>query len=419
MRTEVARALELEANRFDIEPEITAKLLRAGHTIIERPVHFEPRSRAQGKKIGWRDGVQGHLGPLQAPLALMEARGGSTHAAPRARIAAGLALVAVLGVAAYGIVKNTRAVGGSDSSCYGLMAAAFAEWQWQPTFDLAKEAPWPDAARTLAPAGFVPSTVSRRRRLSRLCGGILDRAGTVRLARRSRRHLRREPARRRCAGVVDVRCGAPIRGACRGRRRRVCRRHDSRLAVPGRAADERRPRRGHLDGGHCRCCAARAIEGLGVGRPDRPRPADPSEPGTIGRRRCGMARRRDHPAARLDEDAGADRARVRAGVGALRRAAARAECGPVRPPASVWIRSAGRTVRAARTFRSTRHTTRRPSGKRNWHSRCSASWRWSSRRDTRVRQSGLLCSSACRSQWSTSSIARFPSGGTCAFSFRH
>ena len=58
MRTEVARALDLEANRFDIEPEITAKLLRAGHTIIERPVHFEPRSRAQGKKIGWRDGVK-------------------------------------------------------------------------------------------------------------------------------------------------------------------------------------------------------------------------------------------------------------------------------------------------------------------------------------------------------------------------
>ncbi len=32
MRTEVARGLELEANRFDIEPEITAKLLRAGHS---------------------------------------------------------------------------------------------------------------------------------------------------------------------------------------------------------------------------------------------------------------------------------------------------------------------------------------------------------------------------------------------------
>ena len=58
MRTGVARSLDLSANRFDIEPEITAKLLRAGHTIVERPVHFEPRSRAAGKKIGWRDGLQ-------------------------------------------------------------------------------------------------------------------------------------------------------------------------------------------------------------------------------------------------------------------------------------------------------------------------------------------------------------------------
>jgi glycosyltransferase involved in cell wall biosynthesis len=58
MRSDVARALRLEANRFDIEPEITGKLLRAGHQIIERPVRFEPRSRAQGKKIGWRDGVK-------------------------------------------------------------------------------------------------------------------------------------------------------------------------------------------------------------------------------------------------------------------------------------------------------------------------------------------------------------------------
>jgi glycosyltransferase involved in cell wall biosynthesis len=57
MRIEVARSLGLNANRFDIEPEITAKLLRGGHRILERPVTFSPRSRAAGKKIGWRDGV--------------------------------------------------------------------------------------------------------------------------------------------------------------------------------------------------------------------------------------------------------------------------------------------------------------------------------------------------------------------------
>jgi len=56
MRTDVARSLELESNRFDIEPEITAKLLLSGHRIQELPVYFKPRQRAEGKKIGWRDG---------------------------------------------------------------------------------------------------------------------------------------------------------------------------------------------------------------------------------------------------------------------------------------------------------------------------------------------------------------------------
>ena len=58
MASDIARSLNLESNRFDIEPEITAKLLRAGHSILELPIRFEPRSRAQGKKIGWRDGVR-------------------------------------------------------------------------------------------------------------------------------------------------------------------------------------------------------------------------------------------------------------------------------------------------------------------------------------------------------------------------
>lgn len=58
MRTDVARSLGLESNRFDIEPEITAKLLLAGQRIQELPVTFKPRQRAEGKKIGWRDGFR-------------------------------------------------------------------------------------------------------------------------------------------------------------------------------------------------------------------------------------------------------------------------------------------------------------------------------------------------------------------------
>jgi glycosyltransferase involved in cell wall biosynthesis len=57
MQTPIARGLRLESNRFDIEPEITAKLLRQRRRIVERPVRFDPRNRASGKKIGWRDGV--------------------------------------------------------------------------------------------------------------------------------------------------------------------------------------------------------------------------------------------------------------------------------------------------------------------------------------------------------------------------
>jgi glycosyltransferase involved in cell wall biosynthesis len=56
MAAPVARSLELESNRFDIEPEITAKLLRRRCRIVERAVAFDPRNRASGKKIGWRDG---------------------------------------------------------------------------------------------------------------------------------------------------------------------------------------------------------------------------------------------------------------------------------------------------------------------------------------------------------------------------
>ncbi len=57
MRGDVARGLRLTGNRFEIEPEITARLLRSGIRLIELPVRFSPRSKAAGKKMRWRDGV--------------------------------------------------------------------------------------------------------------------------------------------------------------------------------------------------------------------------------------------------------------------------------------------------------------------------------------------------------------------------
>lgn len=56
-RTEVLRGLDLQADGFDIEAEVTAKLLRAGHRPFEVPISYKARSREQGKKISWMDGI--------------------------------------------------------------------------------------------------------------------------------------------------------------------------------------------------------------------------------------------------------------------------------------------------------------------------------------------------------------------------
>jgi glycosyltransferase involved in cell wall biosynthesis len=58
-RAEAIQPLRLTACRFDIEPEITIKLLRTGHKIVEVPITYRGRSKAEGKKINWRDGVHG------------------------------------------------------------------------------------------------------------------------------------------------------------------------------------------------------------------------------------------------------------------------------------------------------------------------------------------------------------------------
>ena len=57
IRGEVARALMLTSDRFGFEPEVTARLARAKARIYEVPISYSGRTYAEGKKIGWRDGV--------------------------------------------------------------------------------------------------------------------------------------------------------------------------------------------------------------------------------------------------------------------------------------------------------------------------------------------------------------------------
>jgi glycosyltransferase involved in cell wall biosynthesis len=56
-RREVLEAITLEENRFGIEPEIAAKVARGGWRVYEVGISYAGRTYAEGKKIGWRDGV--------------------------------------------------------------------------------------------------------------------------------------------------------------------------------------------------------------------------------------------------------------------------------------------------------------------------------------------------------------------------
>jgi glycosyltransferase involved in cell wall biosynthesis len=58
VRTDILRTLDLRSDDFDIEAEITAKLLRAKHKPFEMPINYKARTRAQGKKIEWKHGVK-------------------------------------------------------------------------------------------------------------------------------------------------------------------------------------------------------------------------------------------------------------------------------------------------------------------------------------------------------------------------
>ena len=57
VRTSLLRSIPLRYNDFRIEPELTIKLAKRGAAIFEAPIRYAGRTYAEGKKIGWRDGV--------------------------------------------------------------------------------------------------------------------------------------------------------------------------------------------------------------------------------------------------------------------------------------------------------------------------------------------------------------------------
>jgi len=57
-RREVIQSIEIEEDRFGVEPEVTAKVAAAGWRVYEVGISYNGRTYDEGKKIGWRDGVR-------------------------------------------------------------------------------------------------------------------------------------------------------------------------------------------------------------------------------------------------------------------------------------------------------------------------------------------------------------------------
>jgi len=57
-RREVIQSIDIEESRFGFEPEITAKVAAGGFRVYEVGISYSGRTYAEGKKIGWRDGVR-------------------------------------------------------------------------------------------------------------------------------------------------------------------------------------------------------------------------------------------------------------------------------------------------------------------------------------------------------------------------
>lgn len=57
-KKEVLEDISLEESRFEMELELTVKIAQRNWRVMEVPISYRPRSRAEGKKIRWRDGIQ-------------------------------------------------------------------------------------------------------------------------------------------------------------------------------------------------------------------------------------------------------------------------------------------------------------------------------------------------------------------------
>ncbi len=105
VRSDLMKSLPLRSRRFGIEPELVARLAQSGARIYEVPISYSGRTYAEGKKIGWRDGVAAfwhilryNLVPPRAP-AYRHAPAGAAGVAPAVPAPAAAAVAEQAGLA--------------------------------------------------------------------------------------------------------------------------------------------------------------------------------------------------------------------------------------------------------------------------------------------------------------------------------
>ena len=57
-KSDFIKGIKIKSNRFDFEPEITAKMAKKGARLVEVPISYTGRLHSAGKKITWKDGLQ-------------------------------------------------------------------------------------------------------------------------------------------------------------------------------------------------------------------------------------------------------------------------------------------------------------------------------------------------------------------------
>ncbi|MDB4950367.1 MAG: hypothetical protein JWM27_3016 [Gemmatimonadetes bacterium] len=85
-RADLMKSLPLRSDRFGIEPELTARLAQAGARIYEVPISYSGRTYAEGKKIGWRDGIAAFWHILRSNLLSPRAPAYTAPPFPEARL---------------------------------------------------------------------------------------------------------------------------------------------------------------------------------------------------------------------------------------------------------------------------------------------------------------------------------------------